>query len=170
MQCPQCAGPLQATAYEGVPIHTCETCGGEFIGGEEFARIVGNRQEQFSDQQRVELAECKPSFGHIGTQPQRWLRCPACDQTMNVTNYAGDSGIFVDRCSVCSGLWLDHEELEKIQVVMEKWTDEASPQLRSIAGRLQAARLEAATRTSGSFSGSRFAFVNALINRILDAA
>ena len=170
MQCPQCAGPLQATVYEDVPVHTCETCGGEFVGGEEFARIVDNRQETFSDRQRAELAECKPSFGRIATEPERLLQCPACGQTMNVTNYAGDSGIFVDRCSVCSGIWLDHQELEKIQVVMEKWADEASPQIRSIAGQLEAVRHEAAARTSGAFSGSRFAFVNALINRILDAA
>ncbi len=170
MQCPQCEAPLQATLYEGVPIHTCDACGGEFVGGEEFARIVDNRHEKFSDQQRLELAECKPSFGRTASQPDRSLECPACGRKMNVTNYAGDSGIFVDRCSVCGGLWLDHTELERIQVVMEKWADEASPQLQSIAEVLEVARFEAATRTSAAFSGSRFAFVNALINRILDAA
>jgi Zn-finger nucleic acid-binding protein len=170
MQCPQCAEPLQATVYEGVPIHTCEGCGGEFVDGEAFARIVENRHEKFSDQQRVELAQSKPSFGGVATQPQRMLECPACARNMKITNYAGDSGIFVDLCSVCGGLWLDHAELEKIQVVMERWADEASPQLQSIAEVLEVARFEAATRTSGTFSGSRFGFVNALINRILDAA
>ncbi len=170
MQCPQCAAPLQAILYEGVPIHTCDACGGEFVGGDEFARIVDNRHEKFSGQQRLELADCKPSFGQTASQPDRSLECPACGQKMKVTNYAGDSGIFVDHCSVCSGLWLDHAELERIQVVMEKWADEASPQLQSIVEILEVARFEAATRTSETFSGSRFAFVNALINRILDAA
>ncbi len=170
MQCPQCGASLQATVYEGVPVHTCDTCGGEFVGGEEFARIVEHRQEQFSDELRAELDERRPSFGELSTQPDRSLGCPACGQEMAVANYAGDSGIFVDRCTVCGGLWLDQEELEKVQIVMERWADEAKPRIRAIAGELEMARRKAAGSTSSAFSGSRFAFVNALINRLLDAA
>ncbi len=170
MQCPQCNASLQATVYEHVPIHACESCGGEFVGGEEFARIIEHRQKQFTDALRTELAECKPSFGEVSTQPDRSLGCPACGQEMAVTNYAGDSGIFVDSCTVCGGLWLDRKELEKIQVVMERWADEAKPQIQALAGELELARQRATGRTSGAFGGSRFAFVNAMINRLLDAA
>ena len=99
MNCPQCAADLQATVYEGVPIHTCNTCGGEFVGGEEFRRIVDNRKECFDAALQDELAACKPSFGAVSSQPDRSLGCPACGQSMKVTNYAGDSGIFVDRCA-----------------------------------------------------------------------
>ncbi len=170
MHCPQCAAGLQATVYEGVPIHTCNTCGGEFVGGEEFRRIVDNRNERFDAAIQEEMAACKPSFGTPSSQPDRSLPCPACGQPMTVANYAGDSGIFVDRCEVCSGLWLDHAELEKVQIVMERWADEAKPQIQALAGKLEMARRNAADNASGSFSGSRFAFVNALINRLLDAA
>ncbi len=170
MQCPQCSASLQATVYEGVPIHTCDTCGGEFVGGEEFARIVEHRHEHFSNELRTELAECKPAFGEVSTQPERSLGCPACGREMAVANYAGDSGIFVDRCSVCGGLWLDQAELEKVQVVMERWADDAKPRIQAIAGELETARRKAAASTSSAFEGSRFAFVNALINRLLDAA
>ncbi len=89
---------------------------------------------------------------------------------MSVVNYAGDSGVFVDRCDVCSGLWLDHEELEKVQYVMEKWAEDAQPQIKAIAGELEMARRKAARTGSGAFGGSRFAFINALVNRLLDAA
>lgn len=170
MHCPQCAATLEATVYEGVPIHTCNTCGGEFVGGEEFRRIVENRKQRFDPAMQDELAGSKPSFGAVASQPDRSLPCPACGQPMKVANYAGDTGIFVDRCDVCSGLWLDHEELEKVQIVMERWADEARPQLQAIAGELEMARRKAAGSTTGTFSGSRFAFVNALINRLLDAA
>lgn len=170
MHCPQCAATLEATVYEGVPIHTCNTCGGEFVGGEEFRRIVENRKQRFDPSMQDELAGCKPSFGEVASQPERSLLCPACGQPMKVANYAGDTGIFVDRCDVCSGLWLDHEELEKVQIVMERWADEARPQIAAIAGELEEARRKAAGSTTGTFSGSRFAFVNALINRLLDAA
>ena len=170
MQCPQCATALQATVYEGVPMHTCEGCGGEFMGGEELARIVKHRRERFTPQMRGQLADRKPAFGGLGTEPDRVLACPACGNTMKIANYGGDTGIFVDRCGICSGLWLDHEELEKVQIVMEQWADEAQPQIKAIAGELEKARREAADHTTGAFSGSRFAFINALINRLLDAA
>ncbi len=170
MHCPQCSSDLQAAVYEGVPIHTCNACGGEFVGGEEFGRIVQHRKEAFGADLTAAVSQRKPTFGHTATQPTRSRCCPACGQNMKLVNYAGDSGIFVDRCDVCGGLWLDHEELEKVQIVMEKWADEAQPQIQAIAGELEKARRLAAERTSNTFSGSRFAFVNALINRLLDAA
>jgi Zn-finger nucleic acid-binding protein len=170
MQCPQCSSSLASTLYEGVPIHTCATCGGEFIGGEELGRIVQTRQEQFSAELQDSMIGHEPSFGGTVTQPQRQLCCPACDGPMQVINYSGDSGIFVDRCAVCGGLWLDHEELEKVQFVMEKWADEAPAQLQAIAGELEMARRKAADAAGKSFSGSRFSFVNAIVNRLLDAA
>ncbi len=78
------------------------------MGGEELARIVQTQQEKFSDQLTGEMAAHKPMFGSEASQPDRTLSCPACSHPMNVINYAGDSGVFVDRCDVCSGLWLDH--------------------------------------------------------------
>ena len=170
MKCPQCAAALSSVVYEGVPIHTCESCGGEFVGGEELARIVQTEQQQFGQEFHAAAAHHKPTFGHTGSEPNRSLKCPSCDQTMKVINYGGDSCIFTDRCDVCGGLWLDHEELEKVQIVMERWAQEAQPRLQAIAGELEQARRKAAESTSGAFSGSRFSFVNALINRVLDAA
>ncbi len=170
MQCPQCAAQLQATTYEGVPIHTCEGCGGEFMGGEEFGRIVRTRQETFSRELQNEAKQRKPVFGGAETAPDRQLACPACSNTMTVGNYGGDSGVWVDRCQVCSGIWLDHEELEKVQIVMEQWADEAKPQIQAIAVELEKARRKAAEQSSNAFQGSRFSFINALVNRFLDAA
>ena len=170
MQCPQCSSPLTPTAYEDVPIHTCETCGGELIGGEDLSRIVQARQVQFSEQLRAEFEQHRPSFGGADGQPRRQLTCPACDASMELVNYGGDSGVFIDRCPVCGTVWLDHEELERVQIVMERWADDAPAQLRVIAGELELARRQAADSTKGAFTGSRFAFVNAIVNRFLDAA
>ncbi|MHC4415163.1 MAG: zf-TFIIB domain-containing protein [Planctomycetota bacterium] len=169
MQCPQCSSALASLTYEGVPIHTCNACGGEFIGGQELAHIVHTRQEQFDPELKELLAERTPRFG-VPEEARRTLCCPACGEPMVVVSYGGDSGIFVDRCDSCDGLWLDHEELERIQVLQERWADEAPQQLRDIAGQLEMARQRAAQSTNAAFAGSRFAFVNALINRFLDAA
>jgi Zn-finger nucleic acid-binding protein len=170
MHCPRCTSSLAPTVYEGVPIHACEECGGEFLGGEELARIVRTRQQEFRRELKAAIAGHTPAFGGAGARQDRALVCPACEGSMMVVNYGGDSGIFVDRCDICGGLWLDHEELEKVQIVMEKWADEAPTQIQAIAGDLEAARRRAAHSTSRAFGGSRFSFVNAIINRLLDAA
>lgn len=170
MNCPQCSSPLQQTVYEDVPIHACDSCGGEFIGGEKLGQIVRTRQEQFSPQLMSMLAEHRPTFGGADSQPQRSLCCPGCGEPMSVVNYGGDSGVFVDRCESCDGLWLDHQELEKVQIVMERWADEALQKLQAVAGELEMARSRARHNTDNAFTGSRFSFVNALINRVLDAA
>ena len=170
MNCPRCASPLEQTVYEGVLIHGCNSCGGEFIGGENLGQIVRCRQEQFSPELKALLSDQCPAFGETAAQPERALCCPGCGEPMAVVNYGGDSGIFVDRCESCDGLWLDHEELEKVQIVMERWADEALGKLQAVQDEIELARNRARARTDNAFSGSRFSFINALINKLLDAA
>lgn len=85
---------------------------------------------------------------------------------MDVINYGVDSGIVVDRCTECQGLWLDNEELEKVQALMERWQDEAPAKIRAVADELASGR----KRSEAGVQVSRFAFVNALIDRIARAA
>ncbi len=170
MKCPQCSSFLQPSTYEGAFIYSCNSCGGEFMGGETLAYIVRTRQERFSAALTEMLAERTPVFGVPDAETTRSLICPTCGEPMEVLNYAVDSGIFVDRCVGCEGIWLDHQELEKIQIIMEKWSTEAPQQLQAVSGKLEISRQKAAEKTPNAFAGSRFAFINALINRFLDAA
>ena len=170
MQCPQCSRPMSQIDYEGVTIRTCEGCGGEFIGAVELAHIVKNRQQRFPEAMAEALVDHQPAFGVPAEQKSRTLTCPDCGSAMAVVNYCGDSGVFVDRCGHCGGMWLDRDELEHVQLLTERWTDAAPEQIRAIAGELETARRHAAERCDNAFCGSRFAFVNALINRFLDAA
>ena len=170
MQCPQCSSALESLEYEGAPIHGCNTCGGEFIGAEDLGRIVRLRHEQFSAELQSALAERQPSFGVPESETARALCCPGCGESMRVANYGGDSGVFVDRCERCQGIWLDQQELEKIQLLTERWADEAPQQLRALSNELETARQAAAAQTNSAFSGSRFACVNAVLNRLLAAA
>ena len=170
MQCPQCRSALELLEYEGAPVHGCDTCGGEFISAEDLGCIVRVRQEKFSAELQASLAERQPSFSVPESETTRSLSCPDCGESMRVVNYGGDSGVFVDRCERCAGIWLDQQELEKIQLLMEQWADEAPQQLRELSTELETARQAAAAQTNSAFSGSRFSFVNAVINRLLDAA
>ena len=35
------------------------------------------------------------------------LKCPKCGGTTDAINYGGDTGILIDRCTACQGVWLD---------------------------------------------------------------
>ncbi len=168
MDCPTCHKAMKPVAYEGCPIHTCDSCGGEFVAGESLAAIVRTRQERFPDSLMAQVQTRLPEFGVFCEA--RGLPCPACENAMRTMNYSGDSGVCVDRCQRCGGVWLDHEELEKVQALMEQWHDHAPAKVRAIAGTLEHARVQAASASSNAFRGSRFSFVNAVINRLLDAA
>jgi Zn-finger nucleic acid-binding protein len=170
MNCPQCNAPMREIEYEAVLIRTCDGCGGEFIGPGELTHIVRTREECFPEAEDMNLDTIKPQFGVPPSETHRKLDCPACGGAMAVVNYGGDSGIYVDRCEGCGGIWLDHDELENIQILSEHWADSAPAQIGAIAGKLEHARREAAQASSAKFAGSRFSFVNALINRLLDAA
>ncbi|MCK4871362.1 MAG: zf-TFIIB domain-containing protein [Phycisphaerales bacterium] len=170
MNCPICNQILHPAEYEGVTIDICDGCGGEFLDADELGHIVRARDMKFTDEVRVALEERVPAFGVPMEQRRSGLNCPKCGEPMRTMNYSGDSGVYVDRCNGCGGFWLDAEELEQVQILQEHWEDEAPLVIRAMAGELEQARLRAAEQTSRVYAGSRFAFVNALINRLLDAA
>jgi Zn-finger nucleic acid-binding protein len=170
MNCPHCTTALKPATYEGVTVHTCHGCGGEFIGQSQLAAIITRREIVFGKHLRMLFDDHKPTFGIPKHEVKRDFSCPSCRQTLSLVNYGTDTGICVDRCGGCGGVWLDSQELEKVQIVVENWQDAAPRQLKLIAGELEDARQAAARKTTGAFKGSRFSFVNAVINRLLDAA
>ena len=170
MNCPNCSSSLRSIKYENVNGHTCDKCGGEFVGPSELRTIVKTREVVFGKCLQQLMTDHEPMFGNPAGEDDRHMACPGCQGSMQMINYSGDTGIAIDRCEGCGGVWLDHEELEKVQLVMEKWQDDAPAKLLKIAGKLEETRRKTAEKTSQTFAGSRFSFVNALINRLLDAA
>ena len=170
MNSPITGNPMRPVEYEGCLIYECPDTGGELLGGDALAHIVRKREEAFDGVFGDEVAAFSPLFGSPIHETENLVDCPFCGTGMEVVNYGGDTGIFIDKCPECGAVWLDNEELEKIQVLMERWQDGAPEQIRSVAGRLEEARRQAAHAGDDAFSGSRFSIVNALINRFLDAA
>ena len=170
MNCPHCSSEMNLVEYEGVLIHTCDECGGEFVGPAELAHIARTREQKVPTILQQALSDHAPVAGVPVEQTERQLTCPACNSHMNVINYCCNTGVYIDRCEQCGGVWLDTDELEKLQALLERWGDEAPEKIRAIAGDLERTRRETAEKTGNTFAGSRFAFINALMNRFLDAA
>lgn len=170
MNCPSCQGSMTTLDYQGTQIQECPSCGGEFMGAHDIVHIVNTRDERVDPEIRAQVSDWNPVFGVPEEETIRELTCPACHESMRVVNYAGDTGIFVDRCESCHGLWLDHEELEKVQALMERWADEAPAQIQALTSQLEKAERDVEGQLQFNFSASRFSFVNALLSRLIDAA
>ena len=170
MRSPIDGSEMKATEYEGALIYTCPTSGGELIGPDALAHIVSTREQRFGPEWQALVADHEPLRGVPGQETERKLTCPFCTGEMAPVNYGSDSAVILDRCEDCGAVWLDAHELEMIQVLTEAWQDQAPGQIRAIAGRLEEARREAADAADDAFTASRFSFVNAIMNRLLDAA
>ncbi|HUU97321.1 MAG TPA: zf-TFIIB domain-containing protein [Phycisphaerae bacterium] len=166
MNCPACQTGVEATTYEGVQIETCPSCGGEWLDAGELRQIAKAREVRFTEEERRAIGEVPPVTGVTLEDVERGLRCPKCTGTTEPINYGYDSGIVIDRCKSCRGIWLDGGELEKVQMVAEGWHGQLKEILAKHGERLRA--IEAKWERANDLRVSRFAFVNALINAVLD--
>ncbi len=167
MDSPITGQPMQEIEYEGVRIYRCEQSGGEFLSADALAHVARTRTENFCPDLEKELDSHAPTFGVPEEARARQLTCPIDGTPMDVINYAGDTNVIVDRCPDCGSIWLDRGELERLQIILEKYDAESRNQIAMIQGRLDEARSDAERRVDGAFSGSRFAFINRLVNGLL---
>ncbi len=123
MQCPNCPSILCSVSYEGIEIETCPSCEGEWLDADELGKIVRRREVVFTDEERRAIAESTSITGVVVAEVDRDLPCPKCNGTTDAVNYGGDTGIIIDRCTECGGFWLDKDELENIQCLVEGWKD-----------------------------------------------
>ncbi|OFZ54094.1 MAG: hypothetical protein A2428_13215 [Bdellovibrionales bacterium RIFOXYC1_FULL_54_43] len=65
----------------------------------ENRELIERRRREIESRQRREI------------RPPNWMRCPKCGYEMQTVDF---SGISVERCPSCLGIYLDHNELEGI--------------------------------------------------------
>lgn len=170
MHCPLDHCGLEPVSYEGALIQSCPTCGGELLSADAMQHVISTRDRVHADTELATADGAGPLPGVPLGEQGRHLTCPCCSGHMDQFNFAGDTRVIVDRCACCGALWLDRHELEMAQVLLERWSERAAGQRWAIAGSLAEARRQAADKAGGEFRWSRFAFVNAVLNRIVDAA
>lgn len=170
MHCPACESKLATITYEGVEFETCNTCGGCWLDADELGQIVRLREKRFTAEQRSAIDTAGRIPGLPVESIERELTCPGCNASTGPINYGGDTGIIIDRCPKCRGIWLDVGELEHIQMLVEAWKDGLPEDLRSYGPLLDrvAGELEASNQVTVSTLPLVAGFINAVINGILD--
>ena len=166
MQCPNCKQALTGLDYEGVHIETCPKCGGDWLDAGELESIVRARQRRFNEQECIAVAQAATIKGVKLTSLDRHLTCPQCGATTHPINYGDDTGLIIDKCGACGGVWLERGELEKIEELVEGWDDELpddmakyGPKLRQVSDEVNAFEQVHTTHHR---------LIDAMINGVLD--
>jgi Zn-dependent protease with chaperone function/Zn-finger nucleic acid-binding protein len=126
-QCPRCRVPLRDTFYEGVAIRACGQCGGKLVDASVMNRIILRREIAFSEALRDKAGKFRQEFLLNPVKKQRDrekgvfnISCPNCGYRMLARPYNYQYFIPVDKCLSCSKIWFDADELEILQILIEK--------------------------------------------------
>jgi len=168
MRCPGCDSTLSSLQYEGITVETCGTCSGCWLDADELGRIVRIREKRFSPQQWSSIDSLAKIPGIPVEEIERDIVCPSCDTSTGPINYGGDTGMIIDRCPKCRGIWLDVGELESIQMLVESWKDSLPDDLHRFGPLLDRVADDLKTGNQVAVSNLPAGFINAVINGILD--
>jgi Zn-finger nucleic acid-binding protein len=104
LRCPglACGGRMKPQTRLDVTVDLCDRCGGLWFDPEELDRWLGH----VDTTERPAPESCIPPRG-IGSRP-----CPRCDCAMNT---AGWTGLVLDRCGRCGGLFVEARELVRME-------------------------------------------------------
>ena len=125
--CPRCRALLLDTFYEGVAVQTCGRCGGKLVASSHMDRIILRREVAFSDDLLAKARDFRQQFLLNPVKEQRAkeqdaenLYCPSCGQRLLARPYNYQYFIPVDKCLACYKIWFDADELELLQILVEK--------------------------------------------------
>jgi len=128
MACPSCGDGLGPAEYEGIPLEVCRTCGGRLASTDQVRRIAARREVAFSDEQKHLaglIVDQGDQLRRAALLRRGWsgvplVPCPKCGTTMVRRHYSYEHAVEVDFCSLCDLYWFEKDELEALQVLLER--------------------------------------------------
>lgn len=108
MTCSTCNIELKKALFYGTEVDYCSQCLGLWFNADELRQAKDEKDKNLNwldidlwqDETKFKIAEDKKI-------------CPECSVPLYSVNY-GDSGVEVDICNICQGVWLDRGEFRKI--------------------------------------------------------
>jgi len=108
MNCPICKKPLLSAVFHNVEVNYCPICLGLWFEEEEL-RWAKDEKDKNLNWLDIDLWKDESKF-----KISAGIRlCPFCRVPLYEVYY-GDSGIIIDVCNLCHGIWLDRAEFKKI--------------------------------------------------------
>lgn len=114
MPCPHCVTPLDVIEFDIEPkvrIERCKTCYGTFFNPGELELLLDAQTNPLVWLDPVQLQQIADDFR--GEREIIYRKCPMCAERMSHINFAGRSGVILDRCGT-HGFWLEGSELRRL--------------------------------------------------------
>jgi Zn-finger nucleic acid-binding protein len=126
-RCPRCSVPFHDGFYEGVNVKTCPRCRGKLVDAGLMERIIARKEVGFSEALIQKAEEFRRRFMHnpiltkkISAGGRQKNICPDCGSRMLPRPYSYHYVVPVDKCLSCYKIWFDEEELEILQILIER--------------------------------------------------
>lgn len=169
MKCPRCGSVLQSRQYDGQIIEICAGCKGEWLHAGELQKIVEHHDEVFTDKEIASLDAVNKEIFTAEKDDHDELNCPVCTKVqMEHFNYGDTSGIILHKCNQCGGIWMDKDQLQKVEEVVDGWKADLSKDVNKYGAIVDKIEVEEQKELDKSVSISRFGFVNAVLRRFCE--
>ena len=109
MRCADCSRDLEQVDFRGIAIQECPRCQGRWFGRDELQKAKDATDE---DLRWLDFDPFCEKSNRFTTSPER-KSCPACAAEMTSLAYAR-SGVIINKCQQCHGVWLHSGEFRKI--------------------------------------------------------
>lgn len=106
--CPVCEIPLEAKTIQSVEIDECKKCKGMWFDKDEL-RQLKNITDSDLNWLDFDIWKHKEK---LKTKVSK-ISCPNCKAKPHVVEY-GNTGVNIDYCTMCEGVWLDQDKFKKI--------------------------------------------------------
>jgi Zn-finger nucleic acid-binding protein len=125
--CPVCQSLLQQTYYEGISLQICPRCQGKLVDSTVINRIICRKEVGFSEKLLKKAQEFREQFMNypslawkMSGESKGPLFCPSCGIKMLPRPFNYHYVIPVEKCLSCHKIWFDADELEILQILIEK--------------------------------------------------
>ena len=112
--CPRCDSKMEIRHIGKTQVERCGQCNGVFLDAGEFNKVItiGEGNLEFCILSDDEV---------LPDKDDKMLNCIKCShQPMTKVELLDTSGIYIDRCEECAGIWLDGGEQDQIQAYLDK--------------------------------------------------
>jgi len=169
MKCPRCSAILNPVEYDRAQIEVCPDCAGEWLHSGELQKIVEHHEEVFTPEEIASIDAVNEEIFTAEQDDHDELNCPHCANVrMEHFNYGDTSGIVLHKCPECGGIWMDKEQLKKVEMLVDGWKEHFDQDIEKYGSVVKKIELKEQQELDQGVTISRFGLVNAVLRRFCE--
>jgi Zn-finger nucleic acid-binding protein len=130
----------------------------------ELQRILQHHDEVFTPEEIASVQGVNKEIFTAEKDDHDELDCPQCTGIrMEHFNYGDTSGIILHKCLQCGGVWMDKDELLKVEEVVDGWKGCLNEDIAKYGPILDKIDKQEEAELEKDVSISRFGFVNSIL-------